>query len=49
MHATVRNPATGAVIGEFPFLDASAVQARIAVARAAQQAWAKLPLARRRR
>jgi succinate-semialdehyde dehydrogenase/glutarate-semialdehyde dehydrogenase len=46
--AVVRNPATGALIGEFPFLDAAALHARIARARAAQPAWAALPLARRR-
>ena len=46
--ATVRNPATGAVIGEYPFLDADALRARIIGARAAQPAWAALPLARRR-
>ena len=49
MHATVRNPATGAMIGEFPFLDGAALRTRIAAARAAQPAWAALPLAQRRR
>ena len=48
MHATVRNPATGKLIGEFPFLDAAALRARIGTARAAQPAWAALPLSRRR-
>jgi succinate-semialdehyde dehydrogenase/glutarate-semialdehyde dehydrogenase len=48
IHAVVRNPATGAVIGDFPFLDADALRARVVGARAAQQAWAALPLARRR-
>ena len=46
--ATVRNPATGAVLGEYPFLDGAALRARLAGARVAQGAWAALPLARRR-
>jgi succinate-semialdehyde dehydrogenase/glutarate-semialdehyde dehydrogenase len=46
--ATVRNPATGEVLGRFPFLDGAALRAAIAAARAAQPAWAALPLARRR-
>ena len=48
MLATVRNPATGALIGEYPFESAAALRGRIASARAAQPAWAALPLARRR-
>lgn len=47
--AVVRNPATGAVIGEFPFEDADQLRARIARARAAQPAWAARPLHERRR
>lgn len=47
--AVVRNPATGTLIGEYPFLDGAALRARIASARAAQPAWGQLPLAARRR
>ena len=49
MSAIVRNPATGELIGRFPFEDGAAIRARIAAARAAQPAWASSPLAARRR
>jgi acyl-CoA reductase-like NAD-dependent aldehyde dehydrogenase len=39
---SVENPATGEVIGTIPVLDASALQAMAARARAAQPAWAQL-------
>lgn len=42
--AVVRNPATGAMLGEFPFESEAQVRARIQTARAAQPAWAALPL-----
>jgi len=47
--ALVRNPATGAVIGEFPFIDGDAIRARIAAARTAQPAWAARSLSDRSR
>jgi acyl-CoA reductase-like NAD-dependent aldehyde dehydrogenase len=45
---TIRNPATGDVIAELPGDDASSIAARSARARAAQPAWAELPLAERK-
>jgi acyl-CoA reductase-like NAD-dependent aldehyde dehydrogenase len=41
------NPATGAVITEVPVADAAAVRAAVALARAAQPAWAARPLTER--
>jgi acyl-CoA reductase-like NAD-dependent aldehyde dehydrogenase len=43
----VQNPATGAVIAEVATDDASAVRRKYAAARAAQPAWAKVPMAKR--
>ncbi|MHB1200169.1 MAG: aldehyde dehydrogenase family protein [Polaromonas sp.] len=43
----VHNPATGALIAELPADDAASVAAKSARARAAQAAWAALPLAQR--
>lgn len=44
----VHNPATGALITELPADDAASVAAKAGRARAAQPAWAQLPLADRR-
>ena len=41
---TVRNPATGSTIAELPRDDAQSIAAKYAAARAAQPAWAALPL-----
>lgn len=43
----IHNPATGALIAELPADDATSVAAKSARARAAQAAWAALPLAHR--
>jgi acyl-CoA reductase-like NAD-dependent aldehyde dehydrogenase len=43
----IHNPATGALIAEVPQADAAVVAERAAAARAAQPAWAALPLAQR--
>jgi acyl-CoA reductase-like NAD-dependent aldehyde dehydrogenase len=43
----IHNPATGTVIDEIPADDAGSVAAKAAAARAAQPAWAGLPLAER--
>jgi len=43
----IHNPATGALIAELPADDATSVAAKSAHARAAQAAWAALPLAHR--
>ncbi|HEX7966190.1 MAG TPA: aldehyde dehydrogenase family protein [Gammaproteobacteria bacterium] len=48
-HTLVHNPATGEVVGRFPELSAEEVRDAIRRARAAQPAWAVLPLERRRR
>ena len=47
-YTVTRNPATGAVIARSRELDAAEVRAAIARARAAQPAWAALPLRERR-
>jgi acyl-CoA reductase-like NAD-dependent aldehyde dehydrogenase len=44
----VHNPATGELIAELPADDAASVAAKYAAARAAQPAWAAVPLAERK-
>src|SRR5262245_1443257 len=44
---TIHNPATGQVIDELPADDAASVAAKAAAARAAQPAWAAVPLRER--
>lgn len=46
---TVRNPATGELIGQYPWQSAEEVRTAIRSARAAQPRWAARPLAERRR
>lgn len=46
---SVHNPATGALIGEYTLLDEAGIRNALDAARAAQPAWAALPLAVRRR
>jgi acyl-CoA reductase-like NAD-dependent aldehyde dehydrogenase len=45
---TIQNPATGALIAELPADDAASVAAKAKRARAAQPAWAAVPLAERK-
>jgi acyl-CoA reductase-like NAD-dependent aldehyde dehydrogenase len=44
---TVTNPATGKPVATLPGDDAGSIRAKVAAARAAQPAWAKVPLKRR--
>jgi len=44
----VHNPATGALIATLPADDAASVAAKAAAARAAQPAWAAVPMAQRK-
>src|SRR5487761_184131 len=46
---TLHNPATGELIGRYPWQSADEVRAVLRAARAAQPGWAALPLAKRQR